>query len=64
MSTVYTRYAQVVHERLRKEIEYCSKTKIGNRSHDCIRGRPFDFEGGGLAIFGNKYSELENAENK
>ena len=29
-------YAQVVHERLRKEIEYCSKMKIGNRSPDCI----------------------------
>ena len=29
-----------------------------------IRGRPFDSEGGGLALFGNKYSDLENAGNK
>ena len=28
-------------------------------------GRPFDSEGwGGLVLFGNKYSDLENAENK
>ena len=36
VSTVYTRYAQVVRERLRTEIEYCSNIKIGNRSRDCI----------------------------
>ena len=30
-----------------------------------VRGRPFDSEGGGgLALFGNKYSDLENAGNK
>ena len=30
-----------------------------------IRGRTFDSEGrGGLACFGNKYFDLENAENK
>ena len=31
-----------------------------------LRGRPFDSEGrgGGLAVFGNKYSDLENAGNK
>ena len=32
-----------------------------------IKGRPFDSEGGGgggLALFGNKYSDLENAGNK
>ena len=30
-----------------------------------LRGRPFDSEGGGgLALFGNKYSDLENAGNK
>ena len=28
-----------------------------------LRGRPFDSEGG-LALFGNKYSDLENAGNK
>ena len=28
-----------------------------------VRGRPFDSEGG-LSHFGNKYSDLENAENK
>ena len=31
---------------------------------EIIRGRPFDSEGGGLALFGNKYSDLENAGNK
>ena len=32
-----------------------------------LRGQPFDSEGeggGGLALFGNKYSGLEKAENK
>ena len=32
-----------------------------------VRGRPFDSEGGGgggLALFGNKYSDLENDGNK
>ena len=29
------------------------------------KGRPFDSEGGGgLALFGNKFSDLENAGNK
>ena len=28
-----------------------------------LRGRPFDSEGG-LVLFGNKYSDLENAGNK
>ena len=34
--------------------------------HGELRGRPFDSEGGGggLALFGNKYSDLENAGNK
>ena len=30
-----------------------------------FRGRPFDSEGGGgLTLFGNKYSDLDNAGNK
>ena len=29
-----------------------------------LRGQPFDSEGGGLALFGNKYPGLEKAENK
>ena len=31
---------------------------------DRLKGRPFDSEGGGLALFGNKYSDLKNAGNK
>ena len=35
----------------------------GKKAMAKVRGRPFDSEGG-LALFGNKYSDLENAGNK
>ena len=36
---------------------------VGYNSHKQLRGRLFDSEGG-LALLGNKYSDLENAGNK
>ena len=29
-----------------------------------LRGQPFDSEGGGASLFGNKYSDVEKTENK
>ena len=46
-------------------ILHAGRLNLGSNTQNISRGRPFDSEGGGgLALFGNKYSDLENAGNK